>query len=81
MKFFVLFLRTKLCMLSVINGILLYLNPLTTKFSILFYNSYCSVFEFISLPESKYAVVSEISNASKIERNGPVKTENTDALF
>ena len=33
------------------------------------------------LPESKCAVISEISNASKMERNGAVKMENTDALF
>jgi hypothetical protein len=35
----------------------------------------------ILLPESKCAVISEISNASKMERNGAVKMENTDALF
>jgi hypothetical protein len=33
------------------------------------------------LPESKCAVISEISNASKMERNSAVKMENTDALF
>jgi hypothetical protein len=32
------------------------------------------------LPESKYAVISKMSNASKMERNGAVKMENTDAL-
>lgn len=41
-----------------------------------FFTDQCQV-----LPESKCAVISEISNASKMERNGAVKMENTDALF